>query len=245
MKQLIVSVILFFSCLHVVSQTPNEPERKFTTKKGFALYALLQPMWQNQDALNQRLATVNLPNIRSYNGQMGIGFSYLFKTGTELALDVSSSARTLSTPTYHMNISPISYDFVIRQSLIAIHREMQAYVLVGGAGFEQHISIERPTPVTQQFNQVLATNNVSRFSQSNDGILFGIGIRGISENERSKNVSEYFAIELGYRTQLGYMGWNTFYHMLENSPEADIRQFYLSIKLGAFLKAREKSRKKS
>lgn len=218
----------------------NEPAKtRYTAKKGFGLYALVQPAWYNQTALNERLATIGAGKMGKFSLSMGLGVSYLFKTGTELALDLAMFQRRYTNETLLLQASPVNYDFVIRQSLFSV-RDAKVYVLAGAGGFEQAVTIERPVAADANFNQVLAANNASRVTQMNDYFLAGLGLRFTADENTSKPVGDYVAMELGYRHQMGDSWWNTHFTELNNSPDASFRQFYLSFKFGLFVKAKKK-----
>lgn len=226
-------------CSETLAQVNEPAKNKYTAQKGFGFYALVQPSWYNQTALNERLATIGAGKMGKFSLSMGLGVSYLFKTGTELALDVAMFHRNYTNETYQLQAFPVNYDFVIRQSLFSL-RDAKVYVLAGAGGFEQAVTIERPVAANAAFNQVLAANNASRMTQMNDYFLAGLGLRFPTNENADKQVGEYVAMELGYRHQMGDSWWNTHFAELNNSPDASFRQFYLSFKFGLFLKGKKK-----
>lgn len=226
-------------CCETFAQVNGLAKNKYTSQKGFGFYALVQPSWYNQTALNERLATIGAGKMGKFSLSMGLGVSYLFKTGTELALDVAMFHRNYTNETYQLQAFPVNYDFVIRQSLFSL-RDAKVYVLAGAGGFEQAVTIERPVAANAAFNQVLAANNASRMTQMNDYFLAGLGLRFPTNENADKQVGEYVAMELGYRHQMGDSWWNTHFAELNNSPDASFRQFYLSFKFGLFVKGKKK-----
>jgi hypothetical protein len=226
-------------CCETFAQVNEPAKNKYTSQKGFGFYALVQPSWYNQTALNERLATIGGGKMGKFSLSMGLGVSYLFKTGTELALDVAMFHRNYTNETYQLQAFPVNYDFVIRQSLFSL-RDAKVYVLAGAGGFEQAVTIERPVAANAAFNQVLAANNASRMTQMNDYFLAGLGLRFPTNENADKQVGEYVAMELGYRHQMGDSWWNTHFAELNNSPDASFRQFYLSFKFGLFVKGKKK-----
>lgn len=226
-------------CCETFAQVNEPAKNKYTSQKGFGFYALVQPSWYNQTALNERLATIVAGKMGKFSLSMGLGVSYLFKTGTELALDVAMFHRNYTNETYQLQAFPVNYDFVIRQSLFSL-RDAKVYVLAGAGGFEQAVTIERPVAANAAFNQVLAANNASRMTQMNDYFLAGLGLRFPTNENADKQVGEYVAMELGYRHQMGDSWWNTHFAELNNSPDASFRQFYLSFKFGLFVKGKKK-----
>jgi hypothetical protein len=233
-------MLIFFT---TSAQNPGPAEPSYNSKKGFGIYAIVQPMWFKQTALNQRLTAANLPQLSKFNWQMGLGISYLFKTGTELGLDVTSSSKTNTSDQFHITTTPIAYDFVVRQNILSIVQGLQLYAMAGGGGFEQNMSIERPTPIVNQFQQALLTNNVARFTQATEGIVFGLGLKIIDSEQKKTQLTDYAAFELGYRIQYGKTWWYNNFYDLNNGPEADLRQFYISFKWGGFIKGKNKPKK--
>ncbi len=241
-KSIIINamMLIFFTAS---AQNPGPAEPSYSSKKGFGIYAIVQPMWYKQTALNQRLTAANLPQLSKFNWQMGLGISYLFKTGTEIGLDVTVSSKTNTSDLFHITITPLTYDFVVRQNIISLVPGLQLYAMAGGGGFEQFMSIERPTPVVNQFQQALLTSNVARFTQATEGVVFGLGLKIIDPDGKQKQVTEYSAFELGYRIQYGKTWWYNNFYDLNNGPEADLRQFYISFKWGGFIKGIVKPKK--
>jgi hypothetical protein len=225
------------------AQKPEQETVAFNNKKGWGIYAIVRPMWYNQTALNQRLNAANLPEVSKFNWQLGLGISYLFETGTELGLDVTSSSQNKNSNQSSLTAMPLAYDFVVRQNLASIARDFHLYAMAGGFGFEQLISIERQSPAVNQFQQALLTSNVSRISLATEGFVFGFGLKNIDLDKKQNHLAEYWALEIGYRLQLGKTWWSNTFYDISNGPEADVRQFYLSMKFGAFLKAKQKSKK--
>jgi hypothetical protein len=174
---------------------------------------------------------------------MGLGISYLFKTGTEIGLDVTSSSKTNTSDLFHITTTPLAYDFVVRQNILSIVEGLQLYAMAGGGGFEQFMTIERPTPVVNQFQQALLTSNVARFTQATEGIVFGLGLKIIDSEQKKTQITDYAAFELGYRIQYGKTWWYNNFYDLNNGPEADLRQFYISFKWGGFIKGINKPKK--
>lgn len=233
-------MLIFFTAS---AQNPGPEEPSYSNKKGFGIYGIVQPMWFKQTALNQRLTAANLPQLSKFNWQMGLGISYLFKTGTEIGLDVTSSSKTNTSDQFHITTTPLAYDFVVRQNILSIVEGLQLYAMAGGGGFEQFMTIERPTPVVNQFQQALLTSNVARFTQATEGIVFGLGLKIIDSEQKKTQITDYAAFELGYRIQYGKTWWYNNFYDLNNGPEADLRQFYISFKWGGFIKGIVKSKK--
>jgi hypothetical protein len=238
---LVSAMMLIFFAASAQNSGPAEPS--YTSKKGFGIYAIVQPMWFKQTALNQRLTAANLPQLSKFNWQMGLGISYLFKTGTEIGLDVTSSSKTNTSDLFHITTTPLAYDFVVRQNILSIVEGLQLYAMAGGGGFEQFMTIERPTPVINQFQQALLTSNVARFTLATEGVVFGLGLKIIDSEQKKTQITDYAAFELGYRIQYGKTWWYNNFYDLNNGPEADLRQFYISFKWGGFIKGKNKPKK--
>ena len=239
---LVSAMMLIFFAASAQNSGPAEPS--YSSKKGFGICVIVQPMWYKQTALNQRLTTANLPQLSIFNWQMGLGFSYLFKTGTEIGFDVTVSSKTDTSDLFHIiTTTPLSYDFVVRQNILSIVEGIQLYAMAGGGAFQQFMTIEKPTPVVNQFQQALLTNNVARFTQETEGIVFGLGLKIIDSEQKQTQLTEYAAFELGYRIQYGKTLWYNNFYDLNNGPKANLRQFYISCKLGGFIKAINKPKK--
>jgi hypothetical protein len=241
-KSIIISamMLIFFTAS---AQNPGPAEPSYSNKKGFGIYVIVQPMWYKQTALNQRLTDANLPQLSKFNWQMGLGISYLFKSGTEVGLDVTSSSKTNTSDLFHITTTPLAYDFVVRQNIISLVPGLQLYAMAGGGGFEQFMTIERPNPVVNQFQQALLTSNVARFTQATEGVVFGLGLKIIDSEQKKTQITDYAAFELGYRIQYGKTWWYNNFYDLNNGPEADLRQFYISFKWGGFIKGIVKPKK--
>lgn len=239
MKKAGLITALMLSVFSAMSQQKETPEKRFTSKKGFSVYAGIQPMIDEQKALNESLTNAALPGISNFNLLFGLGTSYLFKTGTELALDVAVRNNQKATQAYKMNTTPLAYDFVVRQSLFGIN-DADFYVAAGAGGFEQYFNIERITPVPTSFNQALSAPNAVALAQFSEYMVFGLGLRMIDNNGLEKAFTQYAAIEIGYRHQFGNTLWNNYFHEINDGPEARLRQFYMSFKFGGMMKGKNK-----
>jgi hypothetical protein len=70
-----------------------------------------------------------------------------------------------------------------------------------------------------------------------------LGLKIIEADRKQTQLTDYWAIELGYRIQYGKTWWYNNFYDLNNGPEADLRQFYISLKWGGFIKGIVKPKK--
>ncbi|MBM3440028.1 MAG: hypothetical protein FJX94_04130 [Bacteroidetes bacterium] len=244
MKAIVTTAAMLAILFTTKGQENDLPPAKYTTNKGWSIYAIVQPLYYHQESLNNRLSQNGLPGFQRLTLPLGIGFSYLFKTGTELSLDLVTTSAHRSTPesaSYLFSSSLGMADFSVKQSVAKIN-QATIYAMAGLGGSNQVMSIERKNTTVTSFNNAILTNNVTQLIQSDEYLSFGIGIRALADEDERKAVTEYAIIEAGYRHQIGETWWQTQFMMLDNGPNAALRQFYISFKYGAFLKGKQKSK---
>lgn len=247
MKAILTAAALLAITCTTKGQENDLPPVKYTSNKGWSIYAIVQPLWYHQESLNNRLSQNGLPGFQRLTVPLGLGFSYLFKTGTELSLDVVGTSAHRSTPesaSYIFSSSLGMADFSVRQSVAKIN-QAKLYAMAGLGGSDQVINIERKNTNVTSFNDAIVTNNVTRLIQSDGYLSLGIGIRALANEDERKAVTEYAMIEAGYRHQLGETWWQNGFTLLEGGPNAVLRQFYIAFKYGAFLKGKQKARSKN
>jgi hypothetical protein len=237
-KSLVLCFISCFLLKNAVAQFTNN-STLFRNDRGVTVHMLVQPSWQNNSVFNKQLETIGYPTQNSFGLHLGIGASYLFKTGTSVGLEYAIHPTQKQANGNSTKLNQHLFLFTVKQYIVDLHRA-RLFISLSGMGLEEQYTFNRQMSPPSSLVNALTTPNTTRFNRYADGIRGSIGITFKGENGLTHRITDFVEMETGYRMHVG----TPFY----TSGEADLpalsgdsfRQFYIAFRGGLFIRKKKK-----
>ena len=211
---------------------------KFDSRKTVQLYAIVQPLSQQQTFLNEQLQNAQLPATNPFNLGLGFGLEYSFQTGTSLRLETVFNHYRKKQNESLLSVQPVNYELSIKQLFLS-YSKLRPFVTAGFGGWEQTLQISRTVAQPGTIQDLLNTPNTVHFTSATDYFSAGIGINLLPFDNPTKRVTDFTELELGVRSGIG----NGFLYnrQTELPPLVKDRflQYYLSLKAGISYKRKK------
>lgn len=221
------------------AQPANPRPPAYSDFRGWAGYMLVQPAWQGRSAFDNEVEAAGFPASSVFGFNVGLGASYLFGTGTSVGLEFAYRSAEGERNGNSVRVQPHYYVLNIRQYLLDV-RTARFFVSGSLFGAEQSYTFTRPLPPPASPTQAIGTNNVSQLYRNAEGAGFGLGLTFRGERGKEYRVTDWVEMETGYRSNYAAPFYTVNAAELSALPEDRLRQFYITMRAGVFVRGRAK-----
>lgn len=229
-------LLVIFFCTQLHAQELSRPAA-YSDKKGLTLSLLVQPTRQSQTVFDTQLQSLGFPSQTPFGLLLGIGATYLFKTGTAVGYEFAYFSNNRERNGNRTQIQPHLYSINVKQ-YVSDWQKARLFVGTAVVIIDEHYTFSQQTAAPATLAQAITDRNAAQLKRHTGALGVSMGITFKGYNAPTERLTDFVEMEAGYRFHVEKPYYTAQNFEINGLSGDRFRQFYISFRAGVFVRGR-------